>query len=213
MELTATEVRVLGCLLEKSFTTPDQYPLTSNALTTACNQKTSRDPVVTYTTALVDHTMQLLRDAEWARTVRGSGSRAPKHKHIVGERLGVGDKAQSILAVLCLRGPQSVGELTTRTDRYGTFASSQEVESTLAAMAEREPPLVANVGRSVGQSQDRWLQLIGENAAPDEPAQDGGTGRSGSTRASQSRPVDTELLERIEALEQRVADLEAVIAD
>lgn len=174
------ELRVLACLVEKSFTTPDQYPLTTNSLTNACNQKTSREPVVDYSPQLVDRTMLSLRDGGWARSVRGTGNRAFKHKHVIDERLGVTEPEQAVLAVLALRGPQSAGELCTRTERYAVFAADRDeafaaLEETLSALAAREVPLVRNVGRASGQSQDRWIQLL-----------DGGVGAEGSVSAAPS---------------------------
>ncbi len=160
--LTAEELRVLACLVEKSYTTPDQYPLSSNAITTACNQKSSRDPVVDYPVKLVDETLQLLRDAGWVRMIRSSGNRTFKHRHVVDEVLGVSTPQLALLAVLALRGPQAPGELKTRTERYHRFTDPADVERTLLSLRDREPPLVHNVGRESGQSQDRWVQLLGE---------------------------------------------------
>lgn len=159
--LNAEELRVLACLVEKSHTTPDQYPLSTNALTTACNQKTSREPTVDYSPQLVDQTLQLLRDGGWVRMIRASGNRSFKHRHIVDERLGLTTPQQAVLAVLALRGPQSPGELKTRTDRYHPFADLAEVEEVLDRLADRDEPLTRNVGRAPGQSQDRWIQLLG----------------------------------------------------
>ncbi len=225
MQLTAEELRVLACLIEKSFTTPDQYPLTTNALTAACNQKSNRDPVVNYASQRVDEVMQLLRDAGWGRSVRGSGSRSFKHKHVVGERLNVDDGEQALLGVLALRGPQSVGELKTRTERYGTFSSNAEVEQALTALASRPEPLVRNVGRRSGQSQDRWVQLIGDaddrvspssgsSSGDSSPEEDGYDGRPAPTIAPMvqqsvaSKDGDV-VRSGLEAFEQRLARLEA----
>ena len=180
--LTDEELRVLACLVEKSFTTPDQYPLTTNSLTNACNQKTSRDPVVDYPSQLIDRTMLSLRDGGWARSVRGVGNRAFKHKHVIDERLGLSEAEQALLAVLALRGPQSAGELCTRTERYGVFPGDRDeaftaVEDTLASLAARDEPLVRNVGRESGQSQDRWIQLldggVGSGAGSSSPSSGG----------------------------------------
>ncbi len=241
--LTAEELRVLACLVEKSFTTPDQYPLTTNSLTNACNQKTSRDPVVDYSSQLVDRTMLALRDGGWARSVRGVGNRAFKHKHVMDERLGVTQAEQAILAVLALRGAQSAGELCTRTERYEVFAGDRDgafaaVEETLAGLAVRDEPLVRNVGRASGQSQDRWIQLLDGGTeseshtaavglstvdAPQQPDTMGAPVLASSGEAPPApSPVTPEgsaealdavaaLTERIAALEQRVADLEELL--
>ena len=173
--LTSSELRVLACLVEKSYTTPDQYPLSTNALTTACNQKTSRDPVVTYTAQHVDQTLQLLRDAGWVRMIRTTGSRAFKHRHVIDEKLELTTPQQAVLAVLALRGPQSPGELKTRTDRYHPFEDLESVERVLVDLSSRDAPLTRNVGREPGQSQDRWVQLLGpaEDLSPPSGTSDG----------------------------------------
>ncbi len=220
--LTAEELRVLACLIEKSHTTPDQYPLSSNALTTACNQRTSRDPVVDYSTQLVDRTLQLLRDAGWARMIRGAGNRAFKHRHIVDEKLGLDSAQQALVAVLALRGPQSPGELKTRTERYHRFEDLGEVERALVGLSHHEPPLTRNLGRGPGQSQDRWIQLLGptsEGPAAAAPA----TAITETAQSSHAagppagRVVDggaggerqpSELEQRVARLERRLAVLE-----
>jgi len=231
--LTAEELRVLACLIEKANTTPEQYPLSTNALTAACNQKTSREPVVDYPASLVDQVMQLLRDGGWARSVRGSGNRTFKHRHIIDERLGLDSAEQALIAVLALRGPQSPGELKTRTERYHPFADLDEVESVLDRLAGGQPPLVRDVGRGAGQSQNRWIQLIGPSpelasatvpAGVEPAAQPTGDGRtvpaqaSAQAQAQAQAPApapahaDTgeveELRSRVDALERRLADLE-----
>ncbi|MEM7275351.1 MAG: YceH family protein [Actinomycetota bacterium] len=213
--LTAEELRVLACLIEKAYTTPDQYPLSTNALTTACNQKTSRDPVVDYGPQLVDQTLQLLRDAGWVRMIRASGSRAFKHRHVVDEKLGLAPQAEAVLAVLALRGPQSPGELKTRTERYHRFEDPAAVEQVLRALAEREEPLTRNVGRAPGQSQDRWVQLLGPAAETPDPVEGAGFFRPSEAAppaASTAAPVPSasegELLARVERLERRLAALE-----
>lgn len=160
MELSAEELRVLCCLIEKSHTTPDHYPLTTNALVSACNQKTSRDPVVNYGTNQVDQIMQQLRFNGWARTVRTSGGRTNKHKHVIDEKLGLTERQQALVAVLGLRGPQSPGELKARTERYVEFDSFGDIVDELEALADRDVPLVRNIGTRPGQSQPRWIQLL-----------------------------------------------------
>jgi uncharacterized protein YceH (UPF0502 family) len=159
MELTAEELRVLGCLIEKGATTPDHYPLSTNALTNACNQKTSRDPVVSYSERVVSETMLLLRPAGLARTI--TSGRTQKHRHVLDEAWGLGPRELAVLAIMMLRGPQSAGELKTRTERYVDFDSLDAVEQTLARLAEREEPLVVDVGRQPGQSQNRWMHTLG----------------------------------------------------
>ena len=203
MELTAEELRVLGCLIEKGATTPDQYPLSTNALVNACNQKSNREPVVDYSERMVIDAMLLVRQAGYART-KASG-RADKHRHILGEALGLDRDQVAVLGVLMLRGPQSAGELKSRTERYPTsqgtgFESVDDVESVLAGLAHGPDPFVANIGRASGQSQDRWAHMLGESvpdvndspAGPQSPSADRG-------------PT---LAQRVEQLEARLAVLE-----
>lgn len=161
MDLTAEDVRVLGCLIEKELTTPDQYPLTTNSLRLACNQKTNREPVVEYGDVEVDQAMLRLRQAGLARTVSSQGMRASKHKHVLGEAWGLDRREQAVLGVLLVRGPQTAGELRTRTDRAGGFESVAEVEAVLHALAGRTPdPLVVRLERRPGQKEERWAHLL-----------------------------------------------------
>jgi len=159
MKLTAEEIRVLGCLMEKAATTPDQYPLSTNALITACNQKSSREPVVAYDERTVAETMLLLRPAGLARTVKAG--RTDKHRHVLDEALELNVEQLAVLAVAMLRGPQSTGELRTRTERYVGFETVEQVEAVLQQLSAREEPLMRNLGRGSGQSQDRWGHLLG----------------------------------------------------
>ena len=202
MELTAEEIRVLGVLMEKEATTPDHYPMSTNALTNACNQKTSRDPVVDYDQHTVSSTMLLLRPAGLARTV--ISGRTEKHRHVMDEALGLDHGEVALLAVLMLRGPQTPGELRTRTERAHGFESVDEVESVLAALADRPEPLVRNLGRGPGQSQDRWLHLLGDAAALTQAAQAGER-----VQTSAEAPSSTGLEARVAELERRISALEA----
>src|SRR5436309_12022388 len=136
-ELTAPELRVLGCLIEKRWTTPEQYPLSLNALRLACNQTTNRDPVVDYDEATVRRGLDRLARRGWTRLASGPGSRAAKFRHLFDEALRLDDAEISLLAGLMLRGPQTVGELKQRTERLHGFASLEEVEQVLARLAER----------------------------------------------------------------------------
>ena len=170
MELTAVELRVLGSLIEKQRTTPDSYPLTTNALVSACNQKSSRDPMMDLSASDADAAMLSLRDQGLARTVRGDGHRSYKHRHIADEAMGLDGEEISVLAVLMLRGPQSPGEIKTRTERYVGFASLDTVEAALGRLASGPEPLVVDVGRASGQSQDRWFHLLGDGEIPEPSA-------------------------------------------
>lgn len=221
MEYTAEEIRILGVLIEKEATTPDQYPLSTNALTNACNQKSSRDPVVDYGQRTVADTMLLLRPAGLARTV--ISGRTEKHRHVLDEAWGLGPAELAVLGVLMLRGEQSPGELRTRTERAHGFESLDAVEAVLHQLAATEPPFARNLGRGPGQSQDRWTHLLAvegdlSTPAPTAPAAQPAAApepavpvhSSASAPPPRPTPAAVETLERrIAELEQRMAALEA----
>ena len=186
MTLNAVEVRVLGCLLEKQRTTPDQYPLSLNALRLAANQTTSRDPVTDYDEASIRRALETLGDRGWTRLASGPGSRAAKFRHLLDDALQLTPPQLALLAVLMLRGPQTAAELRSRTERLHAFASNDEVEGTLRELAERE--LVAEGSRH------RWQQLLGSGEEPSP---------SPSPAAAAESPD----------LEARVAELERVVAE
>jgi uncharacterized protein len=163
--LTPAEVRVLGCLVEKQWTTPDQYPLTRNALVLACNQSTNRDPIVTYDETLVAETLFGLQEQGFTRTVHMPGARVPKHRHVIDEAWGVDRPQLSVLSVLMLRGPQTPGELKIRTERLHAFRTPEDVEATLAELAARSDPFVTRLERRPGQKEARWTHLL-EGATP-----------------------------------------------
>jgi len=141
--LQPTEVRVLGALVEKEITTPEYYPLTLNALVNACNQKSSREPVVNYGEDTVSQALTLLRNKGLSLRITGAGHRVEKYGHTLGEKLNLGRREVALLCVLMLRGPQTVGELRGRTERMHNFEDLEEVERCLEALAARDPdPLV-----------------------------------------------------------------------
>jgi uncharacterized protein YceH (UPF0502 family) len=206
LDLTAEELRVLGCLLEKQATTPDNYPLSTNALIAACNQSTSRDPVVDYSERVIDATMLQLRDRGLARTVRGDGQRVHKHKHVVDEAWSVSGLPLALLSVLMLRGAQTVAELRTRTERYlpGGRADDRDIEDALRVLAEREPPFVELLVRRPGEREARWIHRLGEVAEIHESAAEAPR-RAPVERGAPAGHDD----ERIQALSARVDDLTA----
>ena len=161
MDLTPEQARVIGSLVEKAGTTPDSYPLSSNALTNACNQTTNRDPVVSYTERDVDALMIELREMKLARTVHGSGHRVGKHKHVVDEALGLDGHELAVLAVLLLRGPQTRNEIVTRTERYadGPAGDADAVDAAIDRLASRPEPLA-------DRPATRLLSALVTNAAP-----------------------------------------------
>ena len=159
-DLTAEEIRVLGCLVEKQATTPDNYPLSSNALMAACNQSTSRDPIVDYSERTIDATMLSLRDRGLARTVRGDGQRVHKHRHVLDEAWSLHGASLAVLSVLMLRGAQAVAELRARTERYMAGATndrSEDIEAALRGLAETEPPFVQLLPRRSGERESSDL--------------------------------------------------------
>jgi uncharacterized protein YceH (UPF0502 family) len=160
------ELRVLGCLIEKQRTTPDQYPLSLNALRLACNQSTNRDPVVDYDEPTIRSALDRLGRRGWTRLASGPGSRAVKFRHLFDEALGLDAAEISLLAVLMLRGPQTPGELKQRTERLYRFGGLDDIEDVLARLGERE--LAMRIGRRPGQKEDRYAHLLGDDAAPEE---------------------------------------------
>jgi uncharacterized protein YceH (UPF0502 family) len=162
VDADAVEIRVLGCLLEKQRTTPDAYPLSLNALRLACNQSTSRDPVVEYDEPTIRSALDRLARKGWVRLASGHGSRAVKFRHLLDEALRLADGELGLLAVLMLRGPQTTGELKQRTERLHRFESLADLEQTLDALAERE--LAERLQRAPGQKEERFAQRLGGDA-------------------------------------------------
>lgn len=159
--LTAEEARVVGALAEKQLATPQYYPLTLNALVNACNQSNNRDPVVTYDEATVVEAVGSLREKGYARIVHpGSGSRATKYRQVLDEALGLDRPELALLCVLLLRGPQTLNELRTRTERLADFDDASAVEHDLERLSAREEPLVVNIGRQAGQREERFATTL-----------------------------------------------------
>jgi uncharacterized protein YceH (UPF0502 family) len=192
VDVDAVEIRVLGCLIEKQRTTPDAYPLSLNALRLACNQATNRDPVVAYEEREIKAALDRMSNRGWTRFASGVSSRALKYRQLLDEALGLSEPEISLLGVLMLRGPQTVGELKQRSERLHRFGSIGEVAETLDGLTQRE--LVARLERRPGQKEERWQQLLGGDAEPDtEPA---------------APPVPGEGADRLGAIEERLERLE-----
>jgi hypothetical protein len=222
--LTPAEQRVLGCLIEKRFTTPDQYPLTLNALRLACNQSTNRDPVVDYDEETVRAAAQRLAQFGVARLASGHSSRATKYRHLAEEALGLGREQLAVLSVLLLRGPQTPGELKGRTERIVQWQSLAAVEEVLAELIDRG--YATRLERRPGQKEERFAQLLGgapngtETAAPTPaptaaqmPSAAGADGVTpgGSTAGEAAGPGGRELVARLNALEARVEQLAGLL--
>jgi uncharacterized protein YceH (UPF0502 family) len=197
VDADAVEIRVLGCLIEKQRTTPDAYPLSLNSLRLACNQATARDPVVAYEEREIKAALDRMSGRGWTRFASGASSRALKYRHLLDEALELSGPQLSLLAVLMLRGAQTVGELKQRSERLHRFGSIAEVAQTLEALMQRE--LVERLERRPGQKEERWAQLLG-GAAPEtvEP----------ESQESAPRADD-----RVGAIEERLERLERAFSE
>jgi uncharacterized protein YceH (UPF0502 family) len=201
--LTPEELRVVGVLIEKEAQTPDQYPLTMNALLTGINQTSNRNPIVSWSQADVEPVIASLRSKGLARTVHSPGQRADKYRQVVHEAWGLTSGELAVLAVLALRGPQTVGELTTRTERYSGLEDLGGVAGVLHRLKNRyDTPYVTRLERQAGQRDERWAHLLAGEvlSVPDLPAT---TRQPGAPSAS---------AERIAALEEQVASLVTEVA-
>src|SRR4051812_19025070 len=158
VSLTSEEARVLGCLMEKSVTTPDNYPLSVNALVNACNQTTNREPIVSYSENVVEHALDTLREKELTRRVKSTGQRVIKHRHVAEEALNLDRPESTLLGVLLLRGAQTPGELKQRTERWHSFRSLADIEDALARLAAGE--FIRRLEPRPAQQRGRWLQLL-----------------------------------------------------
>lgn len=205
-QLTPVEARILGSLVEKAATTPDVYPLTVNNLVLACNQKTARDPVTQFDPGEIGHA---LRQMEPRGLVKSEyGARAERYQHKLERVYDLTPAQTALVALLLLRGPQTLHELLARSERLHRFAGVDDVRHALERLAEREAPLVRLLPRAPGQREDRYAHLLcGEPAMPERGAETA----SASAPAAASMPDERfeALLARIDALEARVAALEA----
>jgi uncharacterized protein len=159
-DLTETETRVLGALIEKDITTPDYYPLSLNALVNACNQKNNRDPVMTLAEETVRQALSTLQEKRMAGPASGADSRVTKFEHRLQEVFNFDRREIAVICVLLLRGPQTPGELRTRTDRMYHFEALEDVVSTLDRLAQREPPLARILPRQPGTKESRYTHLF-----------------------------------------------------
>ena len=200
LTLDPVEARILGCLVEKAATTPDTYPLTINSLVSACNQKTSRDPLMNLSPGEIGHALRQMAERDLVRQVYGA--RVERWEHRMDEAYELTSRKRGLLAVLLLRGPQTQSELLTRVERIAAFPGAEHVHDELQRLAERSPALVVCLGRASGQREDRWMHLLSgpvdreqwlAQAGSDSPTSGGGNG----------------LAERLSELERRVAELEA----
>ncbi|MDK9424077.1 DUF480 domain-containing protein [Pectobacterium carotovorum] len=204
-QLDAREARVIGCMLEKQITTPDQYPMSLNGITTACNQKTNREPVMELSESEVQQTLDLLVKKHFLRTLSGFGNRVVKYEHrFCNSEFGdlkLSPAEVALVTTLLLRGPQTPGELRTRAARLHEFSDVGEAESTLEQLQQREDgPFVVRLAREAGKRESRYQHLfsgeVSDAAAPEADS------------ASDNSP----LAERVETLEKEVAELKRQLA-
>ncbi len=193
-KLTETEARIVGALVEKQLTTPEYYPLTMNALIAACNQKTNREPVVSFDEATVSRSLEDLRDKNIVYVFYGSTSRVPKYKHILPQVYELEPSETAVMCVLMLRGPQTIGEIKERTGRLYDFRDLNDVNETLENLMKREEPLITRLERAPGQKESRYAHLLcGEVTSYTPPERS----------VSRSSAND----ERVERLEQELESL------
>ncbi len=216
--LTPEELRVLGALVEKSIATPDNYPLSLNALVNACNQLTARDPVVSYDESTVTRALDGLREKRLATLYHGADSRVARYKHTLPDRFVLTPAEVAVLCVLMLRGPQTAGELRTRTERLYLFDTLAETEQTLDSLVTYTPePLATKLPRQPGTKESRFAQLL----SPPSPVAEGSVPRDVGLSLSPSRvsppstpspstPTDAD---RIAQLERDLAALRAEFAE
>lgn len=195
MTLSAEESRVLGCLIEKSQATPEYYPMTLNALTAACNQKNSREPVVEYSNEEVEGALEQLRDKGLCAFVSGEG-RVRKYAHRCGDNgLRLSQAQQAALSLMLLRGPQTPGEIKNRAGRQCEFNSLEEVQEVLDSLLRREPPLAEQAPRQPGQKEVRYRHSFFDYGGEDKTAA--------------AAPASSSLREEMEELKNRLAEMGA----
>ena len=199
--INEVEARVLGSLVEKQLTTPEYYPLTLNALMAACNQKSNRDPVVSYDETTLMRAIDSLRDKNLVYLYYGSGSRTVKYKHMLPSVYDLDDAGVAIIAVLLLRGPQTIGELRERTGRLHEFSGLNDVQEALDELARRDEPLVLKLERQPGQKDSRYAHLLSGEVVQQVVI------TADSPRASSDSSPD-----RIEKLESEVEKLREEVA-
>lgn len=199
--LNETEARIVGALVEKQLTTPEYYPLTLNALISACNQKNNREPVTAFDEMTVTLALERLRDRNIVYVFYGSNSRVPKYKHMLPNVYELQPPEVAVMDVLLLRGPQTLGELRTRTERLYGFSGLGEIQETLDNLSGREDPLVAKLERLHGQKDARYAHLVSGPIDMERVA------------AAAAAPRVSGGSERVEALEQEIASLRTEVED
>jgi hypothetical protein len=209
LQLTPTEVRVLGALIEKDITTPDYYPLSLNALVNACNQKNNRDPVMALDEESVRQVLGSLQEKRLAGPAGGADSRVTKYEHRLQEVFNFDRREIAVICVLLLRGPQTPGELRGRSERMYRFETLDDVQSTIQRLSDRQPPLVRVLPRQPGTKESRYVHLFAEDTWPTEtlaPYSPEPRGASDSTRIA---ALETE----VSSLKQEIAELKNQLSE
>jgi uncharacterized protein YceH (UPF0502 family) len=210
--MNAVEVRVVGSLVEKQMATPEYYPLTLNALVNACNQLTGREPVVSFDERTVARALESLREKQLVWQVTAAGARVPKYEHRLSEKFNLAEQETAVLAVLMLRGPQTVGEIKGRTGRMYEFAELTEVEMTLESLMTAEPPLVVKLSRQPGTKESRYAhRLAGEVHVEEQPAEPRAEAAVLEVRAENERLAKLE--SEVEVLRQQLTELQQHFLD
>ncbi len=209
MQLDEAEVRVLGALMEKEVATPEYYPLSLNALVNACNQKSNREPVVSYDEDIVETALAGLRDKGLAARISGHDMRVPKHAHRLSEVINLGRREAAVLCMLMLRGPQTAGELRGRTERLYQFDDLEAVDACLTRLMEWQPePLVTRLPRQVGYKEVRFAHLL----SGEPPAAQAAAIPTPIARESRDETV-ARLQATVDSLEANVAELRRQFAE
>jgi uncharacterized protein YceH (UPF0502 family) len=217
VELTAPERRILGCLVEKERATPQNYPLTLNALRLACNQTTNRDPITDFDETELEEALASLRQQNLTRIVYSTSNRAAKYRHVIDEVWKLDEQELAVLAVLLLRGPQTVGEIKGRTERLARFDDLGAVQDALERLAARQDePFALRLERRPGQKDARWVHLLGSpeelEAFASAPIDDGGGDRPARAGAA-AGPEVAELREEVAELRAELEEVQGHLAD
>ena len=208
--LSEIETRVLGSLIEKDITTPDYYPLSLNALVNACNQKNNRDPVMTLEEETVRHALNTLQEKRLAGPASGADSRVTKFEHRLQEVFNFDRREIAIVCVLLLRGPQTPGELRSRTERMYQFEALDDIISTLDRLAQREPPLARVLPRQPGMKESRYTHLFSGKPTVSDAA---GTESVASQASPPANAGTISVIDRLASLEEEVAHLRQELAE
>jgi uncharacterized protein len=210
--LNEYELRALGAMVEKHIATPDYYPMTLNALVNACNQKNHRDPVVSYDESIVAKALDSLREKNLAYVFHGSEARAPKYGHLFPKAFDLSEAETPLMCVLILRGPQTSGELRSRTQHLRSFGSLAEVETLLQGLSLREEPLIVKLPRQPGSRESRFAHLLGGPVEMEQSEAPPHLAPSVLQRHSENDKI-AKLEEEIASLRMELSDLKQQFAE